>query len=383
VAAGGGHSLALTSTGSVLAWGTGGSGQLGDGTTAGSDVPVSVHLPAGTRVTALAAGGAHSLALTSTGSVLAWGAGVRGQLGVGTTAGSDVPVAVHLPAGSTVTAVVAGGADSLALTATGTVYSWGYNRYGQLGVGTTADGDTPAAVHLPAGTAAIGLGGGPGANASLGLLAPVTLSGTGYWTVAADGGLFAFGDAGFAGSMGGTTLNRPIVGMAAHDHSGYWLVASDGGLFAFGDAGFFGSPAATPLNRPVVGMAPTPDGQGYWLVASVGGIFSYGDAAFHGSMGGTPLNRPIVGMAATADGRGYWLVAADGGIFAFGDAGFLGSMGGKALNAPMVGMAATPDGGGYWTVAADGGIFAFGTADYFGSMGGKALDRPMVGMSGA
>jgi hypothetical protein len=78
---------------------------------------------------------------------------------------------------------------------------------------------------------------------------------------------------------------------------GYWLVASDGGIFAFGDAGFFGSTGGQPLNKPVVGMASTPDGKGYWLVASDGGIFSFGDASFLGSTGGQTLNQPIVGMA--------------------------------------------------------------------------------------
>ena len=80
--------------------------------------------------------------------------------------------------------------------------------------------------------------------------------------------------------------------------SGYRLVASDGGVFSFGDAAFYGSMGGTPLNKPIVGMAATPDGKGYWLVASDGGVFSFGDAAFYGSMGGTPLNKPIVGMAA-------------------------------------------------------------------------------------
>jgi ribosomal protein L24E len=71
--------------------------------------------------------------------------------------------------------------------------------------------------------------------------------------------------------------------------NGYWLVASDGGIFAFGDAGFHGSMGGAPLNQPIVGMAATRDGNGYWLVASDGGIFAFGDAGFHGSMAGTPL----------------------------------------------------------------------------------------------
>ena len=52
--------------------------------------------------------------------------------------------------------------------------------------------------------------------------------------VASDGGIFAFGNASFHGSMGGAHLNQPIVGMAAaSDGGGYWMVASDGGIFAF------------------------------------------------------------------------------------------------------------------------------------------------------
>ena len=209
----------------------------------------------------------------------------------------------------------------------------------------------------------------------------VTPDGGGYWLVAADGGVFAEGDAGFFGSLGGTVLNKPIVGIAATPNGGgYWLVAADGGIFNYGDAGFFGSLGGTVLNKPVVGMTAAPDGQGYWLVASDGGIFNYGTAGFLGSLGGTVLNKPVVGMAATPDGGGYWLVASDGGIFAKGDAGFFGSEGGTVLNKPVVGMAATPDGRGYWMVASDGGIFAKGDAVFSGSMGGKPLNQPIVGM---
>ena len=116
-----------------------------------------------------------------------------------------------------------------------------------------------------------------------------------------------------------------MVGMAATPTGGYWLVAADGGVFSFGDAAFHGSLGGVHLNAPVVGMAATPDGGGYWLVAADGGVFSFGDAAFHGSLGGVHLNAPVVGMAATPDGGGYWLAAYDGGVFSFGDAPFEGS----------------------------------------------------------
>ena len=69
--------------------------------------------------------------------------------------------------------------------------------------------------------------------------------------------------------------------------SGYWLVASDGGIFSFGDAAFYGSTGSLRLNQPVVGHGRRPPtGSGYWLVASDGGIFSFGDAPFYGSAAG-------------------------------------------------------------------------------------------------
>jgi hypothetical protein len=78
--------------------------------------------------------------------------------------------------------------------------------------------------------------------------------------------------------------------------AGYRFVASDGGIFAFGDAKFLGSMGDKPLNKPIVGMATTRSGGGYYLVATDGGIFSFGDARFFGSTGAIKLNSPIVGM---------------------------------------------------------------------------------------
>ena len=93
--------------------------------------------------------------------------------------------------------------------------------------------------------------------------------------------------------------NYPVVGMASSPNgAGYWLVASDGGIFAFGDAGFYGSASSLRLDQPLVGMAATPDGKGYWLVAGDGGVFAYGGAEFYGSMGEQHLDEPIVGIAA-------------------------------------------------------------------------------------
>jgi hypothetical protein len=207
----------------------------------------------------------------------------------------------------------------------------------------------------------------------------------GYWLLAADGGVFNYGNAGFFGSQGGSATFFPYVGIAStRSGLGYWVTNTFGTTSHFGDAadeGSLDSLAISPA-APMVGIAATP-GEGYWLVAADGGIFDLGDAAFFGSMGGKPLNAPVVGMARIPDGHGYWLVAADGGIFSFGDAAFYGSMGGKTLNAPIVGMAASSDGKGYWLVAADGGVFTFGDAAFFGSLGANPAPTttPVVAMA--
>jgi hypothetical protein len=203
----------------------------------------------------------------------------------------------------------------------------------------------------------------------------------GYWLAGSDGGVFAFGDARYLGSMSGQHLNAPIVGMApTPDAKGYWLVASDGGVFAFGDAGFYGSAGSLHLNKPIVAIAATSDGLGYWLVASDGGVFAYGDASFYGSTGALHLNSPIASIATTAGGDGYWLVASDGGVFSFGDAPFDGSLAGQHLSAPITAMAPTSDGSGYWLVGADGSVANFGDARSQGSLTGQHLDAPIVGI---
>ena len=142
---------------------------------------------------------------------------------------------------------------------------------------------------------------------------------------------------------------------------GYWLVAADGGVFTFGDARFLGSTGHRSLAAPIVGIAPTPSGRGYWLVASDGGVFTFGDArvprlhrtpaprrtdrrhrpdpdrsrllARRPRRWGVHLRRralprhprrrrsltaPIRRIAAARTGYGYWLAARDGRTLAFG-----------------------------------------------------------------
>jgi hypothetical protein len=256
-------------------------------------------------------------------------------------------------------------------------------------------------------------------------LTVVVENGNGYWLVGSDGGVFAFGGAGFFGSTGDLKLNAPILGIeATPKRNGYWLLSRDGGVFAFGDAGFHGSTGDQVLNAPILGMVPTASGKGYWLFAPDGGVFAFGDAAFLGSpaeggavsspivamraapdgngywliarngkvyafgsatalrgLDGTALNAPIVGAAATPSGKGLWLVGADGGIFTLGDAVFHGSTGDLKLNSPIIALAPLPSGAGYWLLAGDGGVFTFGAATFLGSTGDQPLNKPIVGMA--
>lgn len=147
VTAGGNHSLAIASDDTVWAWGLNSSGQLGnhDATLASQPSPVQVLTADGVTplsgVTAIAAGGAFSLALKSDGTVWAWGSNSNGQLGnndlLVTT--SSYAVQVETSGGTPLTgvsAIAAGGSHALALDGSGTIYAWGYNKFGQLGDGT-------------------------------------------------------------------------------------------------------------------------------------------------------------------------------------------------------------------------------------------------------
>jgi alpha-tubulin suppressor-like RCC1 family protein len=134
IAAGGNHSLALAN-GAVWAWGFNGNGQLGDGTTITHPTPASVGL---SGVTAIAAGGSHSAAIFgNTSTVTSWGYNGFGQLGNNSTTDSSVPVLVLSANGITplsgIKAIAAGGAFSVAIDRDDNVLVWGYNGFGQLG----------------------------------------------------------------------------------------------------------------------------------------------------------------------------------------------------------------------------------------------------------
>ena len=149
ITAGGYHTCALLNTGAVNCWGANGAGRLGNGTTTDSSAPVAVAAFTDVSATAVSitAGSSHTCALLNTGAVNCWGRNFNGQLGNGTNTDSSAPVAVDpFTGGATAVSITAGGFHTCALLNTGAVNCWGANGAGRLGNGTTTDSSVPVAV---------------------------------------------------------------------------------------------------------------------------------------------------------------------------------------------------------------------------------------------
>ncbi|MFH0772626.1 MAG: filamentous hemagglutinin N-terminal domain-containing protein [Candidatus Omnitrophota bacterium] len=149
------HTVALKSDGTVYAWGSNYYGQLGNNSTTDSRVPVEILGVGGvnylTDISQIAAGGFHTVALNTDGTVYAWGSNYYGQLGNNSTTDSKVPVQV-LGVGATgyltgISQISAGYFHTVALKSDGSrVYAWGSNYYGQLGNNSTTDSRAPVEV---------------------------------------------------------------------------------------------------------------------------------------------------------------------------------------------------------------------------------------------
>jgi alpha-tubulin suppressor-like RCC1 family protein len=151
IAAGNAHACAIEN-GQAYCWGVNTNGQLGNGTTTSSSVPVPVYtggVLAGKTLTQIVAGFSFTCGLASTGAVYCWGLNSSGQLGNNSTTQSLVPVAVTTSgalAGKTVTQIAAGNSHTCALDSSGAAYCWGSNGNGQLGNNSTAKSLVPVAV---------------------------------------------------------------------------------------------------------------------------------------------------------------------------------------------------------------------------------------------
>ena len=154
IAAGRSHTCALTGAGGVKCWGNNNFGQLGNATNSGvataNPAPLDVS-GLGSGVTAIAAGGDHTCALTSAGAVKCWGRNTDGELGVATNNSTANPNPTPVDVSgltSGVMAIAAGDAHSCALTGAGGVKCWGNNAYGQLGNGINDGSSNPTPVDV-------------------------------------------------------------------------------------------------------------------------------------------------------------------------------------------------------------------------------------------
>jgi alpha-tubulin suppressor-like RCC1 family protein len=150
-AAGDSHTCATRSDGTLWCWGYNGTGQLGLGSTAHQDHPQQVTTPTATGWAAVTAGTEHTCATRGDTTVWCWGRSDAGQLGSGTKTDQDLPQQVTTPAATGWTTVTAGGETTCA-TRIHKLWCWGFNRYGQLGIGSTTNQARPRRVPLPTGT---------------------------------------------------------------------------------------------------------------------------------------------------------------------------------------------------------------------------------------
>ena len=319
IAAGEFHTCALTSAGGVKCWGDNANGQLGDGTTTQHSTPVDVSgLASG--VTAIATGIYHTCALTDAGGVKCWGFNKFGQLGNGTTADSSIPVDV-IGLTSGVTALAVNGFFACALTTGGGVKCWGYNNSSQLGDGTTTNRSTPVDVSgLTSGMAAIAAGTSHACALS-------SAGGVKCWGINQSGQV---GD--------GSTTNRPtpvdvkglsagVTAITAGTIHTCALVGGGAKCWGYNQSGQLGDGSTTNRSTPVdvsgltSGVKAITAGNYHTCAITTGGVKCWG-INFNGQLGdGSTTNRSspvdVTGLAsgetAISAGYGHTCALASGG----------------------------------------------------------------------
>jgi alpha-tubulin suppressor-like RCC1 family protein len=299
IAAGANYTVAVTRSGRVYSWGDNEFGQLGDGNTTSRLNPVVVRLPVGVRVKMVVANRYHTVAVTVDGRVYAWGRNEYGQLGDGSRAASDLPRLIKVP--GRVSAVATGVNHTLALTLNGRVYAWGDNGYGQLGDGGFRDSLTPIRVDLPQDTQVTAIA----ADANL----SAAISKTGkplQWGQTASGAARSHPT-----TVTGAGLGRsPLIALDA-GHGFVIALAKDGTLHGWGRnaSGQLGIGTETYSHGPIAIAMPhaarihsvSVAGNSVIALTTNGTPYSWGENSY-GQLGdGTAISRsrptPVVGLA--------------------------------------------------------------------------------------
>jgi len=336
VEAGNAHILAIRADGTLWSWGDNNYGQLGLGETneasetgetdggaaRAQSIPQAVRIPEDSAVVAVAAGAAHSLAIDDAGRLWAWGKGAKGRLGLGDTHDRSTPSQVNTAPQHTWQAISAGGGHSLALTSDGSLWAWGENGFGQLGIGNRDDQSVPQQVTVadgPSNWKAVSAGSdyslaltsagilyawGSGASGRLGLgslsthTTPQQVGDTDIqWTdisagwnhvlaVRSDGSLWTWGGS-EAGQLGTgdrgvrtaptriTAANNWVSVSAGFDHSSALDTEGQLWLWGSGAQGQLGMGATTDTLTPTQIQPASAGAQWKWTLHAAGKGFTY------------------------------------------------------------------------------------------------------------
>uniref|UniRef100_A0A8C2CC59 HECT and RLD domain containing E3 ubiquitin protein ligase 4 n=1 Tax=Cyprinus carpio TaxID=7962 RepID=A0A8C2CC59_CYPCA len=195
VSCGEAHTLALNDKGQVFAWGLGSDGQLGLSNIEDRiRIPRTVKSLSEVHIAQVACGNCHSLALARGGQIFSWGQNKYGQLGLGMQgAGVSSPQVVQSLQGVPFAQISAGGAHSFGLTLSGAVFGWGRNKFGQLGLSDNDDRCFPALLKTLRSQRVVYISCGEDHTAVL----------------TKEGGVFTFGAGGY-GQLGHNTTNNEV-----------------------------------------------------------------------------------------------------------------------------------------------------------------------------
>ena len=412
VAAGDNHSLALRNDGTVLAWGANAHGQLGTGGTTDSHIAIPTVTMTGSMV-AVAAGKNHSVALTASGSVFAWGADASGQVGDG--GGSDVSAPMAVPAVRGASAIAAGGDHSLALVATGAVYAWGANSYGELGLGGAPSAGNPPAL-VPGLSRVVAVTAGAENSIAVSSDGSVRVWGGNDHGQLGDGTLNTSTSPEVIGELNGTiaTSEGPVHTLALHSDGTVWAWGANASgqlgnnsqatsLFPVQASGVMHAVAVAAGGDYSLATGSLP-GTGFSLALGADGtVWAWGDNSL-GQMGnGTTQPQQVIpaqvlglsGIVAVSAGANFVLALRyDGTVWAWG-AGAYGQLGnstngtgnsavpiqvsviGASPNSPIAQIAA----GGYHGLALDttGAVWTWGyNNDYQLGLGGSSTTNGLT-----
>lgn len=324
----GGRAVAAPDGQPAFAWGNNSTAGLGTESESSSEGPVPVVLPAGT--VSVAAGPDYAFGITDTGALFAWGANAFGQLGTGDREALPAPTEIPLPGGIAVVSVATAGTHVLALAVDGSVWAWGRNHRGQLGLSDVTDRLTPTRVTLPA--AAVDIAAGQDHSA----------------VVLENGAVLTWG-AGEFGRLGNGSLldqSAPVTALPAGSGAtrvaagdGFTVAVVAGGVVAWGDRRVSGGDdTSTPVT--IAGLTDIIDidaGTAHAIALDgAGTVYAWGGGELGqlgtddpgvligsgvGSISPLTVAIPAAEQVSTAGGLSLVLTR-DGQVFAWGDNGY-------------------------------------------------------------